>query len=31
MSFNVDGELVGDQPAVFQIIPGALDFVVSNR
>lgn len=31
MSFNVDGELVGDQPAVFQIIPGALDFVVGNR
>jgi diacylglycerol kinase (ATP) len=30
MWFNADGELVGNQPAVFQIIPHALDFVVSK-
>jgi diacylglycerol kinase (ATP) len=30
MSFNADGELVGNQPAVFQIIPHALDFVVNK-
>jgi diacylglycerol kinase (ATP) len=30
MWFNADGELVGDHPAVFQIIPHALDFVVSR-
>ena len=30
MYFNADGELVGNQPAVFQIIPHALDFVVSK-
>jgi diacylglycerol kinase (ATP) len=28
MWFNVDGELVGNSPAVFQIIPAALAFVV---
>ncbi len=28
MWFNVDGELVGNAPAVFQIIPGALDFII---
>ena len=28
MWFNVDGELVGRAPAEFQILPGALDFVV---
>ena len=28
MWFNADGELVGNQPAVFQILPHALDFVV---
>ena len=28
MCFNVDGELVGRAPAEFQILPGALDFVV---
>ena len=28
MSFNVDGELVGRVPAVFQILPRALKFVV---
>jgi diacylglycerol kinase (ATP) len=30
MCFNADGELVGNQPAVFQIIPNALDFVVNK-
>jgi diacylglycerol kinase (ATP) len=30
MWFNADGELVGNQPAAFQIIPQALDFVVSQ-
>jgi diacylglycerol kinase (ATP) len=30
MWLNADGELVGNQPAVFQIIPHALDFVVSK-
>ena len=30
MYFNADGELVGNQPAVFQIVPHALDFVVSE-
>ena len=28
---DVDGELVGRAPAVFQIIPGALNFVMSKR
>jgi len=28
MCFNVDGELVGNAPAVFQILPRALNFVV---
>jgi len=27
MWFNVDGELVGNAPALFQIMPGALNFV----
>jgi diacylglycerol kinase (ATP) len=31
MWFNVDGELVGNAPAVFQIIPRALNFVVGKR
>lgn len=31
MWFNVDGELVGNAPAVFQIVPGALNFVVGKR
>jgi len=30
MYFNADGELVGNEPTVFQIIPRALDFVVSK-
>jgi diacylglycerol kinase (ATP) len=30
MWFNVDGELVGNAPAVFQIIPAALNFVVGK-
>jgi diacylglycerol kinase (ATP) len=29
MWFNVDGELVGSAPAEFQILPSALDFVVT--
>jgi diacylglycerol kinase (ATP) len=28
MWFNADGELVGNQPAVFEVIPRALEFVV---
>src|SRR5438132_2124826 len=31
MWFNVDGELVGNQPALFQVVPRALNFVVSKR
>jgi diacylglycerol kinase (ATP) len=31
MSFNVDGEPVGGAPAVFQILPRALKFVVPKR
>ncbi len=31
MWFNVDGELVGKAPAVFQIIPHALNFVMSKQ
>ena len=30
MWFNVDGELVGNEPAVFEVIPGALNFVVPS-
>ena len=30
MRFNVDGELVGSAPAVFQILPRALNFVVKR-
>jgi diacylglycerol kinase (ATP) len=30
MWFNVDGELVGNAPAVFQIMPRAINFVVSK-
>jgi diacylglycerol kinase (ATP) len=30
MCFNVDGELVGNAPAVFQIAPRALEFVVGK-
>jgi len=28
MWFNVDGELVGNEPATFEIVPRALDFIV---
>ncbi|MEY2479078.1 MAG: diacylglycerol kinase [Verrucomicrobiota bacterium] len=31
MWFNVDGELVGNQPAVFEIIPRALHFMVGRK
>jgi diacylglycerol kinase (ATP) len=31
MWFNVDGELVGNQPAVFEVVPRALQFVVGKR
>jgi diacylglycerol kinase (ATP) len=31
MWFNVDGELVGNEPAIFQIVPRGLDFVISKR
>ena len=30
MWFNVDGELVGNEPAVFQVVPRALNFVVNK-
>jgi diacylglycerol kinase (ATP) len=28
MCFNVDGELIGNAPALFQIVPRALKFIV---
>jgi diacylglycerol kinase (ATP) len=31
MWFNVDGELVGNEPAVFQVVPRGLNFVVNKR
>jgi diacylglycerol kinase (ATP) len=31
MWFNVDGEVVGNQPARFEVIPGALQFVVGKK
>lgn len=31
MCFNVDGELVGNAPVLFQVVPRALNFVVSKR
>ena len=31
MWFNVDGEAVGNEPALFQLVPRALNFVVSKR
>lgn len=31
MCFNVDGELIGNAPAVFQVVPRALNFVVNRR
>jgi diacylglycerol kinase (ATP) len=31
MWFNVDGEPVGNEPALFQVVPRALNFVVSKR
>ncbi len=31
MCFNVDGEFVGRAPAEFQILPGALNFVVNEQ
>ena len=30
MQFNVDGELVGSSPIVFQVVPRALDFVTNK-
>jgi diacylglycerol kinase (ATP) len=30
MWFNVDGELVGNEPAVFEVLPRALQFVVGE-
>jgi diacylglycerol kinase (ATP) len=30
MWFNADGEVVGNEPTVFQVLPHALDFVVSK-
>ena len=31
MWFNVDGELVGNEPAVFEVMPRALQFLVVTR
>jgi diacylglycerol kinase (ATP) len=31
MWFNVDGELVGNEPALFEVIPRALQFVVGKK
>ncbi len=31
MWFNVDGELVGNEPAVFEVMPRALQFVVGKK
>jgi diacylglycerol kinase (ATP) len=31
MWFNADGELIGNEPAVFQVLPRALDFVINKR
>jgi diacylglycerol kinase (ATP) len=31
MCFNTDGELIGNEPAVFQIMPRALHFVVGKK
>lgn len=31
MWFNADGELIGDEPAIFQIMPRALRFVVGKK
>jgi diacylglycerol kinase family enzyme len=28
MWFNVDGEVVGNEPAVFEVLPRAMQFVV---
>jgi diacylglycerol kinase (ATP) len=30
MWFNVDGELVGNEPALFEVMPGAMQFVVGD-
>ena len=31
MCFNLDGELVGNAPAMFQVVPRALNFVLNKR
>jgi len=31
MSFNVDGELFGNDPVIFEIVPSAVEFVISKR
>ena len=31
MWFNVDGELIGNDPIVFEVMPRALQFVVGKR
>ena len=31
MWFNVDGELVGNEPATFEIMAGAVQFVVAQK
>lgn len=30
MWFNVDGELVGNEPALFEVMPGAMQFIVGD-
>jgi diacylglycerol kinase (ATP) len=30
MWFNVDGELVGNEPALFEVMPGAMQFIVGE-
>jgi diacylglycerol kinase family enzyme len=29
MTFNVDGELIGDEPATFEVIPSALRVITA--
>lgn len=30
MRFNTDGELIGHSPATFEVLPGAIEFIVGN-
>jgi diacylglycerol kinase family enzyme len=31
MWFNADGELVGNAPTVFRVLPRAIDFVINTQ